>query len=154
LKILNITFPTCLLNLFKLYLSRVLTILIKELKIEDFTLSFNGNRFISWLDLRNQNINHFVDSIDSFYIELLPKDILNWVQNQTSLEKVHYLIDASDSQKKLLYNFKRKEEEHYSFTDGEIKTCSIVFFIPWTSTSFFNLFDRLRPFRKRCFYSS
>ena len=130
LKILNITFPTCLLNLFKLYLSRVLTILIKELKIEDFTLSFNGKRFISWLDLRNQDINHFVESIDSFYIELLPKGILNWVQNQTSLEQVHYLIDASDSQKNLLYNFKRREKENYSFTDGEIKTFSIVFSSP------------------------
>jgi len=146
LKFLNITFPTCLTNLFKLYLKRTLLILLQELKIDDFTLIFNGNRFISWPDVCGEDINDFINKTDSFYTELLCKNSLQWLTNQSSysvggtnsLDRTHFLIDDTVLLKDATFNFHRRE--HSRTKIGHIYDETRKFSIMFSSSEHLLLF--------------
>jgi len=137
LKFLNLTFPICLTNLFKLYLKHVLLILLQELKIDDFTLIFNGDKFISWPDVHEKDVNCFVNKIDSFYTELLCKNSLEWLANQTSysvngtnfLDKAYFLVDDTVLLKDAAFNFHRREYDDCAIglVYGETRKFSIMF---------------------------
>ena len=137
LNFLSLTFPACLTNLFKLYLKHVLLILLQELKIDDFILSFNDDKFISWLGGCKEDVNCFVNRIDSFYTELLCENSLEWLTNQTSYsrngtnfsDKAYYLVDDTILLKDAAFNFHRRKRTHYNqgFVYGEVRRFSIMF---------------------------
>ena len=61
LRVFNLRFNYALLNIFKLYLKEILTVLTVNLKLTNFVLVLNRDKCISWL---GQDINLFVDNID------------------------------------------------------------------------------------------
>ena len=154
LKVLNITFPTCLINFFNLYFKKVLFILINELEITDFTLVFNGKKSVSWSDVKNQDIDSFVNDFNSFYIETIPSHVVDRPTNLTSLDKIHYLVDDTSLHEDLIFNFNRRTEDYTNCHYDEIKNFSIIFASTEHLLLFTTYFINYDPLEQKSFLST
>ena len=128
LRIFNLQFNPCLLNFFKIYLKKVLKILVSEFNSTDFFLVFNWSvespQRIDWL---NQDIDLFVDNIElvlydkSHYTLRLPSvyESFRYLSKQTPLfhEPITGMSCISSTQ--LQYKLVTTQEFHIVFTKPE-----------------------------------
>lgn len=128
LRIFNLQFNPCLLNFFKIYLKKVLNILVSEFKSTDFFLVFNWSlespQRIDWL---NQDINLFVDNLElilydkSHYTLRLPSvyESFKYFSKQTPLFCEPITGTSCISSTQLQYKLVTTQEFHIVFTKSE-----------------------------------